>query len=143
MRYYVQVTETLTKLVKVSAVDAESAKNIVTMKWLSGDVVLDANDFTEVNYDVVDQEKWCGNCAHCIHDPNWSLNGYYCLRDYDWADGSDLSEADHSTDGINYLCWDSADLVDQSCNEWEEIEDSMDSEFDAVLEDLAKEFNND
>lgn len=51
--YKVEVTETLTHLVKVSANDEESAYEIAKQMYHDEDIILDYNDLSSVDFSVL------------------------------------------------------------------------------------------
>lgn len=55
-KFKVMITETLTKTVTVEAEDEEEAKWKVRKKWKNETYVLDAEDFCDVDFEVVDEE---------------------------------------------------------------------------------------
>ena len=52
MRYEVEITETLQRSVEVEAASAEDAERQIRAAYRAGDIVLDAEDCTEVEFDV-------------------------------------------------------------------------------------------
>ncbi len=53
-KFEVTITETLKKTVEVEAKTQEEAKQIVTDDWYRGEHILDADDFSEVNFDATE-----------------------------------------------------------------------------------------
>lgn len=54
--YKVTITEKLKKDVYVEANSLEEAKHIATENWYKGDYILDADDFSEINFDAEEIE---------------------------------------------------------------------------------------
>ena len=54
MKFKIQITETLQKIIEVEAKDEDAAYDEAEVLWGDGDVVLDSEDFKDVNYEVVE-----------------------------------------------------------------------------------------
>ena len=54
--YKVKITETLTMTVEVEAEDKPSAEQQVHDNWRNSDYILDADNFTDVTFEVIDAE---------------------------------------------------------------------------------------
>ena len=52
-QYFVEITEKLTKLVMVTAHSRREAVELVEEQWRKGERVLDADDFSSVDFEVV------------------------------------------------------------------------------------------
>ena len=54
--YKVTITEKLKRDVYVEANSLEEAQHIATENWYKGDYILDADDFSEINFDAEEVE---------------------------------------------------------------------------------------
>lgn len=55
--YAVKIVETLERVVYVQADNGENAREMVKEKWYQGEYILDADDFKDVEYYVVNTES--------------------------------------------------------------------------------------
>lgn len=53
--YKIEVVETLAKVIEVCAKDMEAARNHVINQYESDEIVLDNNDFVDVEINVLDE----------------------------------------------------------------------------------------
>lgn len=53
MKFKVQITETLQKTIEVEAKDEDTAYDEAEVLWGDGDVILDSEDFVDVDYEVM------------------------------------------------------------------------------------------
>ena len=79
------------------------------------------------------KEEWCGNCTHCVHDPSYSLRGYYCMRDYEGY----IGDAWSASDGIVFLANQEYESGMEACADWESVEEAKrEAELDGFLADI-------
>jgi flagellar biosynthesis regulator FlbT len=52
MIYNVEITETLQRIVKVSASDEREAVKLVRKQYRNEDIVLDSNDYIDTEFDI-------------------------------------------------------------------------------------------
>lgn len=52
-RYQISITETLKHTVEVTAKNQEEAEQIVADRWKHGEYILDAEDFTDVDFERI------------------------------------------------------------------------------------------
>ena len=52
--YKIQVTETSSRIVEVTASNAEMAERIVKKMYMSDEIVLDYSDYDYVNFDLIE-----------------------------------------------------------------------------------------